>query len=75
MTLYFVQTAQLEAAAPRGAWHACVCPGNANWSLCIVVRWADDTADDEWEATTNAQAIYAENLGNVVPPTCGAIAS
>jgi len=68
MTLYFVQTAQIEANAPRGAWHAMVCPGNANWSLCLVSRWADDDADDEWEAATNAQAIYAENLGNLVPP-------
>jgi hypothetical protein len=68
MTLYFVQTAQLDANSPRGAWHACVCPGTAVWSLCLVMRWADDTADDDWEVATNAQAVYAENLGNVVPP-------
>src|SRR6266702_4159235 len=67
MTLYFVQTAALAATPPRGGWHATVCQGNPAWPLCLVERWADDAADDEWETATQAQPVYPEHLGNVVP--------
>lgn len=68
MMLYFVRTDDLNNnPRPRGGFHYTVCPGNPNWSLCLVVHWADDTADDEWEAATGATPIYVENYGALVP--------
>lgn len=67
MTIYLVQTAALSANRPRGVWHAVTCPDAPTVSLCLIEAWADDFADDEWEAATSPMAIRPEQLGATVP--------
>jgi len=66
-SFYVVPTAAVAATPPRGAWHAIACPGDPTWSLCVVVAWTDNTADDEWEAIPGVRPLHPENWGNTVP--------
>lgn len=67
-TFYVAPTATIAATPPRAVWHAMPLPGTPTLSLCVVERWHEDGADDEWEALPGVRPLHVETWGQLVPP-------